>query len=59
MSCVFNCTCHEVGVGCQQGVAVVALLHRGPPQQAVVRLLHPQALVLVLVLVLVQQLLHV
>lgn len=44
-------TCHEVGVRCQQGVAVVVLLQRRPPQQAVVRLLHPQTLV--------QQFLHV
>lgn len=44
-------TCHEVGVRCQQGVRVVVLLQRRPPQQAVVRLLHPQTLV--------QQFLHV
>ncbi len=44
-------TCHEVGVWCQQRVAVVALLQRGPPQQLVGRLLHPQSLI--------QHLLHV
>lgn len=38
-------TCDEVGVGGQQRVAVVGFPERRPPQQALVRLLHPQALV--------------
>lgn len=42
-------TCHEVGVGRQQGVTLEALPHggrqRGSPQQVLGRLLHPQPLV--------------
>lgn len=44
-------TCYEVSVGVQQSVTVVGFPQRRPPQQALVRLLHTQAVI--------HQLLHV